>query len=110
MRSDGVRLRAPVASRSGSPWHEVAADSDGTRKSAILSQAGAGTPVALPAGVSGVRTRLTSSRLAQAEDAVAELRDGLAQPDMRAVLFFCSDGARHVTGTYLPVCGGSQMT
>lgn len=27
-----------------------------------------------------------------------------------AVLFFASDEARHVTGTYLPVCGGSQMT
>jgi 3-oxoacyl-[acyl-carrier protein] reductase len=35
----------------------------------------------------------------------------LAQPDdiAGAVLFFCTDGARHVTGTYLPVCGGSQM-
>ena len=92
MRSGGVRPASGAgwASRSGSPRHEVAADSDGTRKSAILSQAGPGTPVALPAGVSGVRTRLTTSRLAQAEDAVAELRDGLAQPDMRAVLFFCS--------------------
>jgi len=27
-----------------------------------------------------------------------------------AVLFLCSDEARFVTGTYLPVCGGSQMT
>jgi 3-oxoacyl-[acyl-carrier protein] reductase len=26
-----------------------------------------------------------------------------------AVLFFASDASRHVTGTYLPVCGGSQM-
>jgi 3-oxoacyl-[acyl-carrier protein] reductase len=26
-----------------------------------------------------------------------------------AVLFFCTDQARHVTGTYLPVCGGSLM-
>jgi 3-oxoacyl-[acyl-carrier protein] reductase len=36
----------------------------------------------------------------------------LAQPDdvAAAALFFCSDASRHVTGTYLPVCGGSQMT
>jgi 3-oxoacyl-[acyl-carrier protein] reductase len=36
----------------------------------------------------------------------------LAEPDdvAGAVLFFCTDEARHVTGTYLPVCGGSQMT
>lgn len=27
-----------------------------------------------------------------------------------AVAFFCSDQARFVTGTYLPVCGGAQMT
>jgi 3-oxoacyl-[acyl-carrier protein] reductase len=27
-----------------------------------------------------------------------------------AVLFFCSDAARFVTGTYLPVCGGIQMS
>lgn len=27
-----------------------------------------------------------------------------------AVLFFCSDEAKYVTGAYLPVCGGSQMT
>ena len=26
-----------------------------------------------------------------------------------AVLFFCVDWSRFVTGTYLPVCGGSQM-
>ena len=35
----------------------------------------------------------------------------LGQPDevAGAVLFFCTDWARFVTGTYLPVCGGSQM-
>lgn len=27
-----------------------------------------------------------------------------------AVAFFCSDEARFVTGTYLPVCGGAQMS
>ena len=25
------------------------------------------------------------------------------------VLFFCTDWSRFVTGTYLPVCGGTQM-
>jgi 3-oxoacyl-[acyl-carrier protein] reductase len=35
----------------------------------------------------------------------------LAEPDdvAGAVLFCCSDASRHVTGAYLPVCGGSQM-
>ena len=35
----------------------------------------------------------------------------LGQPDevAGAVLFFCTDWARFVTGTYLPVCGGTQM-
>lgn len=34
------------------------------------------------------------------------------QPDeiAGAVLFYCSDWARFVTGTYLPVCGGIQMS
>lgn len=33
------------------------------------------------------------------------------QPDdiANAVLLFCSDYSRFVTGTYLPVCGGVQM-
>jgi 3-oxoacyl-[acyl-carrier protein] reductase len=36
----------------------------------------------------------------------------LAQPEdiAGAVLFFCMDWSRFVTGTYLPVCGGTQMT
>ncbi|HET6438828.1 MAG TPA: 3-oxoacyl-ACP reductase family protein [Anaeromyxobacter sp.] len=36
----------------------------------------------------------------------------LGEPDdvAGAVLYFCSDQARHVTGAYLPVCGGVQMT
>lgn len=36
----------------------------------------------------------------------------IAEPDdiAGAVLFFCTDWARFVTGTYLPVCGGSQMS
>jgi 3-oxoacyl-[acyl-carrier protein] reductase len=36
----------------------------------------------------------------------------LGEPDdvAGAVLFFCTDEAKYVTGAYLPVCGGSQMT
>ena len=36
----------------------------------------------------------------------------LAQPEdiAGAVLFYCTDGSRFVTGTYMPVCGGTQMT
>jgi 3-oxoacyl-[acyl-carrier protein] reductase len=35
----------------------------------------------------------------------------LAKPEdiAGAVLFYCSDWARFVTGTYMPVCGGTQM-
>lgn len=35
----------------------------------------------------------------------------LGAPDdvAAAVLFFCADESRHVTGTYLPVCGGAHM-
>jgi len=35
----------------------------------------------------------------------------LAQPDdvAGAVLFYCAEWSRHVTGTYLPVSGGAQM-
>ena len=36
----------------------------------------------------------------------------IAEPDdiAGAVLFFCSDWSRFVTGTYLPVSGGTQMS
>lgn len=36
----------------------------------------------------------------------------LARPEdiAGAVLFYCTDGSRFVTGTYMPVCGGTQMT
>jgi 3-oxoacyl-[acyl-carrier protein] reductase len=37
-------------------------------------------------------------------------RLGLADDIAGAVLFFCVDWSRFVTGTYLPVCGGSQMS
>jgi uncharacterized protein (DUF2141 family) len=30
-------------------------------------------------------------------------------PSAGAVLFFCVDWSRFVTGTYLPACGGTQM-
>jgi len=36
----------------------------------------------------------------------------LAEPEdiAGAVLFYCTDWSQFVTGTYLPVCGGTQMT
>jgi 3-oxoacyl-[acyl-carrier protein] reductase len=59
------------------------------------------------------RTDATSGQPRSLHDAIAAhtpLRR-LGEPDdvAGAVLFFCSDDSRHVTGTYLPVCGGSQM-
>ncbi len=59
-------------------------------------------------------TDATSGQPKQMHEAIAAhtpLRR-LAEPDdvAGAVLYFCSDGARHVTGAYLPVCGGSQMS
>jgi 3-oxoacyl-[acyl-carrier protein] reductase len=59
-------------------------------------------------------TDATSGLPKQMHDAIAAhtpLRRLAEASDIAgAVLFFCSDQARHVTGTYLPVCGGAQMT
>jgi 3-oxoacyl-[acyl-carrier protein] reductase len=80
--------------------------------------------LALELGPHGVRvnvvapgltlTDATSHQPAAMKDAIAAATPlrRLAQPDdvAAAALFFCSDASRHVTGTYLPVCGGSQMT
>lgn len=80
--------------------------------------------LALELGPHGVRvnvvapgltlTDATSDQPKAMHDAIAAhtpLRR-LAEPDdvAGAVLFFCIDESRHVTGAYLPVCGGSQMT
>jgi 3-oxoacyl-[acyl-carrier protein] reductase len=45
-----------------------------------------------------IATRTPLRRLAEPEDIAG------------AVLFYCADWSRFVTGTYLPVCGGTQMT
>jgi 3-oxoacyl-[acyl-carrier protein] reductase len=37
-------------------------------------------------------------------------RFGQAEDVAGAVLFYCADWSRFITGTYLPVCGGSQMS
>lgn len=59
-------------------------------------------------------TDATSDQPKQMHEAIAAhtpLRRLAAPEDVAgAVLFFCFDASRHVTGTYLPVCGGSQMT
>ena len=59
-------------------------------------------------------TDATANQPQEMHDAVAAhtpLRR-LAQPDdiAGAVVFFCLDWSRFVTGTYLPVCGGTQMS
>jgi 3-oxoacyl-[acyl-carrier protein] reductase len=79
--------------------------------------------LALELGPHGVRvnvvapgltlTDATSHQPKSMHDAIAAhtpLRR-LAEPDdvAGAVLFFCADESRHVTGTYLPVCGGAHM-
>jgi 3-oxoacyl-[acyl-carrier protein] reductase len=59
-------------------------------------------------------TDATSHQPKQMHEAIAARtplrRLARAQDVAGAILFLCSDAARHVTGTYLPVCGGSQMT
>jgi 3-oxoacyl-[acyl-carrier protein] reductase len=79
--------------------------------------------LALELGPRGVRVNVVAPGATDTE-ALAfmpkEARDRIAantplrrfgQPDdiANAVLFFCSDYSRFVTGTYLPVCGGIQM-
>jgi 3-oxoacyl-[acyl-carrier protein] reductase len=59
------------------------------------------------------RTDATAHQPREMHEAVAQrtpLRR-IAEPDdiAGAVLFFCVDWARFITGTYLPVCGGSRM-
>ncbi len=58
-------------------------------------------------------TDATSNQPKQMHEAIAArtpLRRLAEADDMAgAVLFLCSDHARHVTGTYVPVCGGAQM-
>lgn len=79
--------------------------------------------LALELGPAGVRvnvvapgltlTDATAHQPKAMQDAIAAhtpLRR-LGEPDdmAGAVLFFASDASRHVTGTYLPICGGAQM-
>jgi len=59
-------------------------------------------------------TDATAHQPKEMQDAIAAhtpLRR-LALPDdiAGAVLFYCADWSRFVTGTYMPVCGGTQMT
>ncbi len=59
------------------------------------------------------RTDATAHQPQEVKDAVAEhtpmKRIAEADDIAGAVLFYCADWARFVTGTYLPVSGGSQM-
>jgi 3-oxoacyl-[acyl-carrier protein] reductase len=80
--------------------------------------------LALELGPHGVRvnvvapgltlTDATAGQPKAMQDAIAAhtplRRLGVPDDISGAVLFFASDASRHVTGTYLPVCGGSQMT
>ena len=80
--------------------------------------------LALELGPHGIRVNVVAPGATDTE-AIAfmpkETRDRVAahtplrrfgQPEdvAGAVLFFCADWSRFVTGTYLPVCGGIQMT
>jgi len=59
-------------------------------------------------------TDATSHQGEEAMKAVARrtplMRVGEPEDIAGAVLFYCSDWSRFVTGTYLPVCGGIQMS
>jgi 3-oxoacyl-[acyl-carrier protein] reductase len=59
-------------------------------------------------------TEATANRPEEMKKAMADRTPlkRLAEPEdiAGAVLFYCMDWSRFVTGTYLPVCGGTQMT
>lgn len=59
-------------------------------------------------------TDATAGRPQAMKDAIADKTPlkRLAQPEdiAGAILFYCVDWSQFVTGTYLPVCGGTQMT
>ncbi|HOP06671.1 MAG TPA: SDR family oxidoreductase [candidate division Zixibacteria bacterium] len=59
------------------------------------------------------RTDATAARMPQMEQAVAQhtplRRVGETEDIAGVVLFYCSEWANFVTGTYLPVNGGTQM-
>ena len=93
----------------------------GTAKSALD---GFSRSLALELGPHGIRVNIVAPG-ATDTDAIAfmpkEMREKVAartplrrfgQPEdvAGAVLFYCADWSRFVTGTYLPVCGGIQMS
>jgi 3-oxoacyl-[acyl-carrier protein] reductase len=55
-------------------------------------------------------TAFQPEEMKQALKAQTPLRR-LGEPDdvAGAVLFYCTEWSKHVTGTYMPVCGGVQM-
>ena len=93
----------------------------GTAKSALD---GFSRSLALELGPRGIRVNVVAPGATDTE-AIAfmsqEMRERVAartplrrfgQPEdvAGAVLFYCADWSRFVTGTYLPVCGGNQMS
>lgn len=80
--------------------------------------------LALELGPSGIRvnvvapgltvTDATAHQPAERKEAVAQhtplKRLGTPEDIAGAILFYCVDWSRFVTGTYLPVCGGIQMS